>query len=163
MKVKLIESNGSRGNPGLSGGGGLVWDRHGHFIFGYSCFFGNLTSLHVELKAMLFGVRQCLLCGYDALHVETDSLVLANMIQGTSACPWELQGELEELLQYRHSFQAISHCYKEANKPVDQLANSGVDLQETCTYDSLASLPGMVRGDVRLDSLGYPNFRTRIY
>lgn len=43
----------SRGNPGLSGGGSLLRDLQGRFIFGYSCFFGTLSSLQVELKALV--------------------------------------------------------------------------------------------------------------
>ena len=54
----------------------MVRDRDGRFIVGYSCFFGPLTSLHAELKAMLFGVQLCVARGFRALHVESDSLVL---------------------------------------------------------------------------------------
>ena len=56
---KLNSDGCSRGNPGISGGGGVMRDREGKLIFGYSCFFGSLTSLHAELRAMLFGVRLC--------------------------------------------------------------------------------------------------------
>ena len=61
----VLNSDGySRGNPGISGGGGLVHDWNGNFMFGYSCFFGSLTSLLAELKAMAFRVQQCLSRGF---------------------------------------------------------------------------------------------------
>ena len=77
---KLNTDGYSRGNPSPTGRGSLVQDGQGHFIFGYSCSLGPLTSLHAELKAMFFSVRQCVLQGYHDLHVETDSQILANMI-----------------------------------------------------------------------------------
>mgnify|MGYP004717184735 CR=1 FL=1 len=59
-------------------------------------------------------------------------LFLAKMVQRCFACPWKLQRDLEELLRYRQHFQAISHCYREANKPADRLANTVVESQMNC-------------------------------
>lgn len=98
---KLNLDGCARGNPGVSGGGGVLRDREGKIIFGYSCFFGSLTSLHAELKAMLFGVPQFIARGLYELHVEADSLVLVKILQGIQGCPWKLQWEVDELLSYR--------------------------------------------------------------
>ncbi|XP_027090440.2 uncharacterized protein [Coffea arabica] len=158
-----INSDGcSKGNPGLSGGGGVLRDEQGNFLVGYSCFFGRLTSLHPELKALLFGVRLCLERGYTDLHIEADSLVLINMVQGIYACPWRLQQDMEELMTYRPHFRGISHCYREVNRPADTLANIGVELMRDCIFDSFAMLPKMARGNIRMDRLGLPSFRARL-
>ena len=77
---KLNSDGCTKGNPDLSGRGGLLRDGQGNFIFGYSSFFGILTSLHEELTTVLFGVRQCLFRGYYDLHIESDTLVLFKMI-----------------------------------------------------------------------------------
>ena len=71
-----------------------------NFVFGYSCFFGHLTSLHVALKSLLFGVWQSLYHGYYDLHLESDSLVLIKMIQGCLACPWRLQKDLDKFMRF---------------------------------------------------------------
>nr|XP_027075880.1 uncharacterized protein LOC113699725 [Coffea arabica] len=44
-------------NLGVSGGGGLVRDRYGNFLFGFAEPFGEMTCLQAELKAMIIGVR----------------------------------------------------------------------------------------------------------
>ncbi|XP_071923139.1 uncharacterized protein [Coffea arabica] len=47
----------SLGNPGMSGGGGLLRDSQEGFLFGFSCFFGVITSLHAELQALVYRVE----------------------------------------------------------------------------------------------------------
>lgn len=82
-----INSNGcAKGNLSLSRGRGLLRDWQANVIFGYSCFFDSLTSLHAELKAMVFGVRQCFARGFYKLHIEVDSLILVKMLQGLLVC-----------------------------------------------------------------------------
>ena len=86
--VKLNSDGCSRGNPGVSGGGGMLRCLEGRFLLGYSCFFGEMTSLQAELKALIYGVRLAIACGYSDLHLESDSLVLVQVIQGKARCPW---------------------------------------------------------------------------
>ena len=77
--VKLNTDGCSRGNPGRSGGGGLFRDYDGRFLLGFSCYFGETTSLHAELKALLFGARLGVSRGLVKLHLESDSLVLVRI------------------------------------------------------------------------------------
>ncbi|XP_027169553.1 uncharacterized protein LOC113769290 [Coffea eugenioides] len=158
---KLNSDGCAKGNPRVSGGGGVVRDGEGRFIIGYSCFFGLLTSLHAELKAILFGVRLCVARGLQDLHVESDSLVLVQILQGTHGCPWRLQREVDELLSFKHHFHEITHCYREANKPVDYLANLGANSEQEDVFDDFRSLPATVRGEIIMDTLGFPNFRRK--
>ena len=60
----------------------------GRFLLGYSCFFGEMTSLQAELKGLIYGVRLAIAHGYSDLHLESDSLVLVQVIQGKARCPW---------------------------------------------------------------------------
>ena len=89
---------------------------------------GKLTGLQAELKELLYGVRLALDRGYRELHIESNSLVLVQIIRGTARCLWKLQRELQELLDARWFISEISHCFQEANKPADRLANAGVTL-----------------------------------
>ena len=54
--VKLNLDGCSRGNPGRSGGGGLFRDSDGRLLLAFSCYFGEMTSLQAEIKALLHGV-----------------------------------------------------------------------------------------------------------
>ncbi|XP_027170444.1 uncharacterized protein LOC113770234 [Coffea eugenioides] len=157
--VKLNSDGCSRGNPGKSGGGGVIRDCAGRFLLGFSCFFGELTSLQAELKALLHGIRLALDRGYRELHIESDSLVLVQIVRGTVRCPWQLQSGLQELMEARRYIREISHCFREANRPADRLANVGVDFGINSTYGSFSDLPRLVRGDITLDRLGVPSLR----
>ena len=157
--VKLNSDGCVRGIPGKSGGGGMLRCLEGRFILGYSCCFGETTSLHAELKALLFGVRLAISRGYVNLHIESDSLGLVQIIQGTVQCAWRLRRDLQDLLEDRRCFREVSHCFREANKPADRLANIGVDSSSSSTYESFCDLPALVRGDLTLDRVGLPSFR----
>ena len=71
-----------------------------------------MSNLHAELRTLLVGVKYFIAQGYQELHVEAYSLTLIRIVQGDSACPWQLQRELDELLQFRHCFLTVSHCYR---------------------------------------------------
>nr|XP_027072034.1 uncharacterized protein LOC113696849 [Coffea arabica] len=148
-------------NLGISGDGGVVRDLEGQLIFSYSYFFGSLTSLHAELKAMACGVQLCVARSLHDLHIKVDSLVLVQILQGKDACPWRLQREVDGLLRYKRYFGDITHCYREANKPTDYLANLGADTEQEMIFGSHRALPGMVRGEIQMERLDFPNFRKR--
>ena len=111
------------------------------------------------MKALLFGVRLGVSRGFVKLHLESDSLVLVRIIQGKVQCQWQLQRELLDLQQYRRYFEAVSHCYREANKPADRLSIVGVEARYIAIYETYNVLPRLVRGDISLDAFGFPNFR----
>nr|XP_027124765.1 uncharacterized protein LOC113741433 [Coffea arabica] len=117
--------------------------------------------MQAELRALLWGVRHCVIQGYLELHLEADSLTLVQIVQGTSECPWRLQRDLDELMIFKQSFQSITHCYREANTPADHLANFGADACAGHVFNTISDLPQLVRGAIRLDRLGLPTFRTR--
>ncbi|XP_027077095.1 uncharacterized protein [Coffea arabica] len=156
---KLNTDGSSLGNPGRSGGGGVLRNSSGVFLLGFACYWGVIPSLHSELKVLLFGVKLCVMRGFFCLHLESDSSLLVQMVKGISRCPWDLQRELDQLLTFRHFFQSVTHCYRQANLPADRLSKVGTELKSNIVYDSWLELPRLVRGDLKLDRLGYPNFR----
>ena len=52
--VKLNSDGCSKWNPGPSGGDAVLRDSSGAFIFTYSCYFGIVTSLAAEVRALLW-------------------------------------------------------------------------------------------------------------
>ncbi|XP_027065411.1 uncharacterized protein [Coffea arabica] len=148
-----------KGQSWESGGGGLFRDSDGRVLVAFSCYFGEMTSLQAEVKALLHGVRLGVARGLANFHVESDSLVLIQMLQGRAKWPWVVQRELQELAGYSHLYTEISHCFLEANKPADRLAKLGADFGESVVYDSVLDLPRMARGDVTLDRWASPSFR----
>ena len=85
------------GNPGPSGGGGVLRDSSGDLLFGFSIPLGEMTSLQAETKSLLYGVQQCLLRGVSRVQVEVDSLLLVNVLPGKSRCPWLIRFDVEAI------------------------------------------------------------------
>ena len=57
----------------------------------------------------------------------------------------------------------VSHCYREANRVADRLANVGVtrQIQSIITYENFDELPALARGEIRCDRIGIPSIRRR--
>ncbi|XP_027184086.1 uncharacterized protein LOC113782393 [Coffea eugenioides] len=145
---KLNTDGCALGNRGRNGGGGVVRDSREGFLLGFAWFLGVTTSLHAKLKALVYGVNQCVARGYLDLHLEVDSLSLVRIISGDHACPWRLQVELDELMQHQGLFRSVKHCYRKANKPSDRLAKLGATEGTDSVFDSFEALPPLVRGDI---------------
>ncbi|TXG48152.1 hypothetical protein EZV62_027446 [Acer yangbiense] len=65
--TELNLDGSSLGNPGPAGGGGVLRDSVGNFIFGFSKFFGSCSNNEAELRAMVEGITICKHLGHDDL------------------------------------------------------------------------------------------------
>lgn len=79
---KLNVDGCSRGNPGRSGGGGILRDAVGCFVFAFSSFSGEVTILQSELRAKFFEVKESAQRRMVPIHVESDPLLLVQMVRG---------------------------------------------------------------------------------
>ncbi|XP_071929043.1 uncharacterized protein [Coffea arabica] len=56
----ILNTDGcSKGNPGVSGGGGVLRDSNGIPLIGFSAYLGETTSLCAEVRALLIGLQTC--------------------------------------------------------------------------------------------------------
>ena len=96
------------------------------------------------------------------VRVQTDSLVLVGILQRRFQCPWHIQREVHQLWQLVAYPTQFSHCFREANKVADILANIGIlhSQDPVRVYHHLCPLPRLARGEVRMDMLGFPSIRT---
>lgn len=161
-KLKLNTDGCSLGNPGISGGGGVLRDSSGAVLFGYSIPFGELTCIQAEFKSLLFGVQQCLLRGFSRIQVEVDSLVLVNILLQKVKCPWLIRSEHDELLAIQGLEWTVAHCYREANQVADALAKVGAWSEDIVLYTSQSDLPRLARGALGLDRSKTPVIRVRV-
>nr|XP_027093583.1 uncharacterized protein LOC113713984 [Coffea arabica] len=83
----------SKGNPGMSGGGGILRDSNGQVLVAFSVYLGVNTSLRAEALALLMGFRVCFQQGFVQVRVQTDSLVLVGILQRRFQCPWLIRRE----------------------------------------------------------------------
>ncbi|RZB56873.1 hypothetical protein D0Y65_045822 [Glycine soja] len=79
--VKLNIDGSSLGNPGSLGFGGIVRDSRGFWFSGFYGHFDHTTNIHVELLAILNGMRHAWNNGFRHIIIETDSLVAIHLIE----------------------------------------------------------------------------------
>lgn len=159
---KLNTDGCSLGNPGNSGGGGILRDSHGEFQMAFAVGFGVMHSFQAELKVLLFGVRLVVERGFHRLHLELDSLTLIRMLSGEMECPWKLARELDELKEFKGYFCSVTHCYREGNMVADALAKVGAAEKGSRIYEEAGEMPRLARGQLRLDKLGVPQIRRSV-
>ncbi|XP_071902237.1 uncharacterized protein [Coffea arabica] len=158
----ILNTDGcSKGNPGCSGGGGILRDASGGPILAFSAFFGIRSSLHAEALAMLTGLRMCVKQGFVTVDLQSDSRVLVGIIQRRFRCPWQIRPEIEQIWDLAATGVRVSHCYREANRVADILANVGVShpQQGYIMYDSTSIISKLAKGEIRLDKLGMSSVR----
>ena len=78
FKVVKLNINGClKGNPGVSGGGGIIRNSAGNMIFVSYRYLGKCTNLQAKAKALLIGLQLCVQSSFiENLVVESDSLKL---------------------------------------------------------------------------------------
>ena len=127
----------SKGNPGSAGGGGVLRGDRGEWKWAFTENMGYCSSMKAELKAILRGLRIAKEKGVSRLLVRSDSTVLVGMLRGEMEPNPEHGALIEQckrLVQEESWKVQISHCYREANKVADMLANIGVTLNNKFTF-----------------------------
>ncbi|TXG56158.1 hypothetical protein EZV62_017471 [Acer yangbiense] len=79
-RLKLNLDGSSFGNPGPAGGGGVLRDSSGNFIFGFSKFFGSCSDNEAELRAVVEGITICKHLGHDGIDIECDFDIVVSWI-----------------------------------------------------------------------------------
>ena len=131
--VKLNTDGAAKGNPGPAGAGGLIRGRRGELyeMFATNC--GDCSCTRAELLAILRGLSVAWNGGHKKVNVEVDSETIVRMLDGDPpACsPYiHLIKKCRALLSRDEWEVRVTHCFREANRAADWLANYGVRLVE---------------------------------
>jgi ribonuclease HI len=119
----------SRGNPGKSGIGVIIKDKQGN-IHKIRKFLGTFTNNQSEYKALIAALEAAKELKENHLKIYTDSLLLANQINGN----WRvsnpqitaLHKRVKELIvEFKHV--EVNHVPRELNREADKLANEAID------------------------------------
>ena len=79
--LKLNYDGSSLGNPGRSGGGGLIQNDKGEWIRGFMRDVGHTTSVVAEVWALRDGIRLCISLKLPAEILELNANLIADLIQ----------------------------------------------------------------------------------
>jgi ribonuclease HI len=121
---------GSRGNPGVSGYGVVVFDEYRNSLAEISEFLGIQTNNYAEYSALIGALRYATTHQYDGLRVYADSELLVRQIKGEYKVRNEnlkrLFDQAQSLIHRLKQF-SIQHIPREENQDADQLANMAMN------------------------------------
>ena len=126
---KLYFDGASKGNPGPSGCGGVIYDSYGDIVkeFKFNCGVG--TNNRAEYLAALRGIKEAHEIGVTQLEVFGDSQLVIYQLLGTYKVRNPHLREIYNMIkEYERRFAKIKyyHVYREHNAIADRLANEGV-------------------------------------
>lgn len=125
VEFTLNFDGASKGNPGLSGAGMVIY-KNGEEIWSSHKFIGCKTNNQAEYSALIFGLEGALTLGIKTLSVLGDSLLVINQVNGIYKVKSDFILPLhKEVLALKSKFDFIefNHVYRDNNKRADELSN----------------------------------------
>jgi ribonuclease HI len=126
----IMVDGAARGNPGPAGCGALVRDARGLVSKKLYRYLGIATNNVAEYEALLMGLEAALALGSEKVHVESDSELMVNQLNGLYRVRDEKLKKLYQraldLLRQFDSYR-IAHIKREQNQVADRLANEAIE------------------------------------
>ncbi|CAA7399338.1 unnamed protein product [Spirodela intermedia] len=156
---KLNVDGASQGNPGPSGGGGILHDSTGCILFAFSNFYNIRTNTEAEAMAIRDGLLLCEEQNITNIVLESDSKVLVDMLRADSCPHWRLKNIWADIMRCRGRITTITHQFREGNQIANALATHGVRSHRRTVFSFWQDMPIAARGAHRLERLGIPSLR----
>lgn len=119
----------SRGNPGHSGAGFVIWNNDEIFYEGYQYLGEKNTNNYAEYCGLIIALEKCISCNIKNIVVKGDSNLVIKQINKEYAINSDnlkpLYNKVLDLLYEFNSFEFL-HIYRDKNKKADQLANKAI-------------------------------------
>ncbi|XP_059076568.1 uncharacterized protein LOC131875879 [Cryptomeria japonica] len=138
---KLQFDGGSKGNPGKSGIGVIIFDHSSNIIMVVGKYIGYGTNNMAEFQALSFGLDLAHSLNIKDIVIEGDSMLACQAVADKKCISWRMQYLLEHILLQLNGFStfSISHYFREINVFADFLASKvisdGVDHIELTSSD----------------------------
>lgn len=127
----------SKGNSGISSIAYCVRNNNGDLIYAAAKVISNTSSIVAEAKAMQAGVQYCTEHNLMPVIMETDSLILKNVIDGIGKIPWMIAMEIKSIHRMTEGREiTFEHVYREGNNLADCLANTVIKDAGSRVYNS---------------------------
>ena len=119
----------SKGNPGLCGAGAVIYHNDNE-IWSRSFFVGeNATNNRAEYAGLILGLQQAAEYGIKNLHVQGDSQLVINQMNGLYQCSSPNLIELyQRAKELETNFEKVyyEHILRHLNKRADYLSNVAI-------------------------------------
>lgn len=160
--IKVNCDGASRGNPGRSGIGFCLRDDRGDVKYAAGREIEESSNNEAEVKAMVEALRVCKVMNYLQICLQTDSMLLKNIIEGLWKPPWTIIDQIEEIMKFKEEHNIkVSHTYREGNRLADHLANYALDVEDIECYDYW-ELDAIGRRIVNEDKHQWPYLRIKV-
>ena len=132
-KVLLYADGGSRGNPGPSATGYVLFDDQANILQQSGEYLGITTNNQAEYQAVKLGLEKAKQLGARYVDVYLDSLLVVNQMKGVYKVKnrdlWPIHEAIKDL---REHFQEVkfTHVPRELNKLADAEVNKVLDAQK---------------------------------
>ncbi|GEM_PF-5398 len=124
----IINIDGAaKGNPGPAGIGVVICDESGKVLQEIGSYIGQATNNFAEYTALIRGLSEARMLGFDQVTVYTDSELMARQIAGRYQVKSEsLISLYESALDLLGKFKSatVNHVPREKNKAADKLASA---------------------------------------
>lgn len=129
-EVVVYTDGGSRGNPGPSASGYVVYDRDGELLFEGGKYLGVTTNNQAEYQAVKLGLEKALELHAQAVSFRLDSQLVANQLTGVYQIKnrdlWPIHESIKELIT-KFKKVTFTHVRREFNKEADAMVNKILD------------------------------------
>lgn len=131
-KMKMFADGGSRGNPGPSASGYVLYDKEDNVLVDEGVYLGITTNNQAEYTALKLGLERALKEGAREIEVYMDSLLVVNQMKGIFKVKnrdlWPIHDAIKQMVP---KFEKISfgHVPRELNKAADAAVNRALDDQ----------------------------------
>nr|XP_016450378.1 PREDICTED: uncharacterized protein LOC107775192 [Nicotiana tabacum] len=134
--IKANTDGASRGNPGRSAIGIVLRDEFEDISYATGREIKEGSNNEAEATALVEAMRMCRAMNFNNIWLQTDSLMLKNIIDGLWKPPWNIVDAVEEINSLKEGCNfKISHIFREGNKLADHLANYALDSGNIESFD----------------------------
>lgn len=134
MKLTIYTDGGSRGNPGPSGIGAVIYNEKKEIIKEISKYIGQGTNNQAEYQALLTGLEEVKKLGASEVDIFMDSeLVIKQLKQEYKVRDKHLAVLFVKIWNILQDFKkhSLNHVLREKNKRADDLVNKALDKEMT--------------------------------
>ncbi len=129
MKLLLYSDGGSRGNPGISGAGFVIYDNQGTCIARKAVPLGIATNNQAEYVAISEGLKHALTYKPEEITCRLDSELIVKQMNGEYRVKDPILKQIYAEIKKRIAGTHVSfhHIPREKNKEADKLSNDAMD------------------------------------
>ena len=129
-QLSIYTDGASRGNPGESGAGIIIYNERGELVKKVKKYLGTTTNNVAEYRALIIALEEAQQLEGDVLHLFSDSELMVRQLNGIyrvkDSKMKALASEARRLLSHFKNY-SISAIERKKNKEADKLANLAID------------------------------------